>query len=76
LLVHRCLPILQVCLILRDHLFLFLITRDRLHIPDGFGCPVIIKDIDGCPVTGPDPEGIDNDGRISASCGIEMSGMY
>jgi hypothetical protein len=75
LLVHHYLPIHRDRTILRAHLFLFLITRDRLHIPDGFGCPVIIKDIDGCPVTGPDPEGIDNDGRISASCGIEMSVM-
>jgi hypothetical protein len=63
-------------LIHRDHLFMDLITRDRHRTLDGFGCQVIIKDIDGCPVTGPDPEGIDEDGKILASCGKETPGMY
>jgi hypothetical protein len=55
---------------------LCLITRGHPHIPDGFGCQVVIKDIDGFPVTGPDPEGIDKDGKILVGCGIEISGMH
>jgi hypothetical protein len=66
---NRYHPIHGACLILRDrtifrdHQLLYLITRDRPRILDGFGCPVIIMAIGGCQGTGQSLGGIEEDGK-------------